>query len=33
MTLAYPSIRTRDEDGALFATLDAGPLNQGQQAR
>ncbi|MFH8701927.1 enoyl-CoA hydratase/isomerase family protein [Streptomyces chartreusis] len=27
MTLAHPSIRTRHEDGVLFATLDAGPLN------
>ncbi|CAM5238796.1 enoyl-CoA hydratase/isomerase family protein [Streptomyces chartreusis] len=27
MTLAYPSIRTRHEEGVLFATLDAGPLN------
>ncbi|RSO08321.1 enoyl-CoA hydratase [Streptomyces sp. WAC 05379] len=27
MTLAYSSIRTRHEDGVLFATLDAGPLN------
>ncbi|MFJ8941710.1 enoyl-CoA hydratase/isomerase family protein [Streptomyces sp. NPDC102395] len=27
MTLAFPSIRTRLEDGVLFATLDAGPLN------
>ncbi|KUN25937.1 hypothetical protein AQJ23_16250 [Streptomyces antibioticus] len=27
MALAFPSIRTRLEDGVLFATLDAGPLN------
>jgi enoyl-CoA hydratase/carnithine racemase len=27
MSFAYPTIRTRLEDGVLFATLDAGPLN------
>jgi enoyl-CoA hydratase/carnithine racemase len=27
MSFSYPSIRTRQEAGVLFATLDAGPLN------